>query len=57
MELIKSTPIPKPPLELQSLYRDRKAKIEDMRASYLDFEGTLKLSFASLQHLAFRGEL
>ncbi len=57
MDLIKSTPIPKPPLELQYLYRDRMAKIEAMRINCIGAQGLLDSNVASLQHRAFRGEL
>lgn len=54
---IKAIRIPLPPLQRQEEFARRVARAHQLRASNRNAYSELELLFASLQHLAFRGEL
>jgi type I restriction enzyme, S subunit len=57
MALIKSMPIPIPPIALQQEFARRVEAIAQLKATHRESLAQLDALFASLQHRAFRGEL
>ena len=57
MGIIKSMPIPMPPLAVQEVFTRRVAAVEKLKSAHLASLAQLDALFASLQHRAFRGEL
>jgi len=54
---LRTLPMPLPPIQLQETFTDRVHAIEILKATHLTALAELEDLFASLQHLAFRGEL
>jgi type I restriction enzyme, S subunit len=57
MALIKSMPIPIPPIALQQEFAQRVNTIAQLKTTYRESLAQLDALFASLQHRAFRNEL
>ena len=57
MRIVRSFPVPVPPLDVQQRYANVAESVEKQRASQLAHLSELDTLFASLQSRAFRGDL